>query len=476
MAEMNCPDIQNIKMNQPARTFSLIGIVVFLLLAMHLLPTLSVDDIELRHVNILSSLLPEPEAKETEVVAVSKPRKSATVAVTVQGKHVQFTEKWGKGIAPIIDYSNGKTGGMEHFYAALDSIKLLRRPVRIAYYGDSYIEGDIFTADIREMFQAKFGGSGVGWVDCGTGLANLRRSVVQKHSGIKEYSVVKKPFNYDRQSLAERYYIPSEGARVTAKGSRFYEHAKYWSSAKLFFRTASSISVKVETPDGSSVSHFFDGSPDVRMLETSGNMQSITYRFSDVGEGTTLFGMALESGKGVILDNFSMRGSSGTTLAKIPMNTLYDFNNMRPYDLIILHFGLNVAVKGNPVSVLRAYTNKMKKAVQHFRAAFPTASILVISVPDRDQRSADGIKTMREVKNLVTLQDRLAADMQVGFFNFFEAMGGEESVKQLVDRNMANKDYTHLSFGGGRAVAKKVFPSFVAGLDNYKRRKKIEQE
>ena len=45
-------------MNQPAKTFSLIGIVVFLLLMMHQLPTLSVEGTELRHVNILSLLLP----------------------------------------------------------------------------------------------------------------------------------------------------------------------------------------------------------------------------------------------------------------------------------------------------------------------------------------------------------------------------------------------------------------------------------
>jgi hypothetical protein len=55
-------------------------------------------------------------------------------------------------------------------------------------------------------------------------------------------------------------------------------------------------------------------------------------------------------------------------------------------------------------------------------------------------------------------------------------MGGEQSMKKLVDRNLANKDYTHLSFGGGRKVARKVFPSFNEGLNNYKRRKALEQQ
>ena len=211
------------------------------------------------------------------------------------------------------------------------------------------------------------------------------------------------------------------------------------------------------------------------MIETKGEMASVNYRFTGVSPRTTLFGMALESDRGVVLDNFSMRGSSGTQLARIPINTLAHFARLRPYDLIIVHYGLNEAVKGNTVPILKVYIEGMKKAIGNVHAAFPDASILVVSVPDRDQRSAEGITTLKEVKNLVNLQEQLAADCHVGFLNFYKAMGGEGSMKRLVDRNMANKDYTHLSFGGGRLVARKVFPSFMAGLKNYKRRKAMEQ-
>ena len=118
----------------------------------------------------------------------------------------------------------------------------------------------------------------------------------------------------------------------------------------------------------------------------------------------------------------------------------------------------------------------MKKAIENIRAANPKASLLVVSVPDRDQRSADGITTLKEVKDLVGLQAQLAADSHVAFYNLYQAMGGESSMKKLVDRNLANKDYTHLSFGGGRQIARKVFPSFIAGFENYKRRKALEQQ
>ena len=171
-----------------------------------------------------------------------------------------------------------------------------------------------------------------------------------------------------------------------------------------------------------------------------------------------------------------MRGSSGVQLGSIPQKTLSDFAHLRPYDLIIVHFGLNEAIKGNTVPLLKMYIKRMKRAIENIRAANPEASLLVVSVPDRDQRSADGITTLKEVKDLVGLQAQLAADSHVAFYNLYEAMGGESSMKKLVDRNLANKDYTHLSFGGGRQIARKVFPSFIAGFENYKRRKALEQQ
>ena len=125
-------------MNPSARTFTLISLIVSTLLLMHQLPSLSVCDVPLRPVNLLSAVLPEPEEAEIDVPtptplppsAVSNSRKEA----------IHFQETWPKGVQPIVDYSAGKAGGMEHFYRQMAQIKALDRPVRIAYYGDSYIE------------------------------------------------------------------------------------------------------------------------------------------------------------------------------------------------------------------------------------------------------------------------------------------------------------------------------------------------
>ena len=348
--------------------------------------------------------------------------------------------------------------------------------MRIAYFGDSFIEGDILTGDLRALFQDRFGGSGVGWVDCSMPAAVVRRTVNLKSNGVAGFATVKKPFDKGRQGFSQRYFVPSEGASVTARGSKSQPHVGSWQHANLFFRTPQAIEINVEAGNMPAYRYQTRASDGVQVLTTKGEMGAVSYRFTQVSPQTTLFGIALESGKGVILDNLSMRGSSGVQLGSIPQKTLSDFAHLRPYDLIIVHFGLNEAIKGNTVPLLKMYIKRMKKAIENIRAANPEASLLVVSVPDRDQRSAEGITTLKEVKDLVGLQAQLAADSHVAFYNLYEAMGGESSMKKLVDRNLANKDYTHLSFGGGRQIARKVFPSFIAGFENYKRRKALEQQ
>ena len=110
----------------------------------------------------------------------------------------------------------------------------------------------------------------------------------------------------------------------------------------------------------------------------------------------------------------------------------------------------------------------MSAVIRRFKAAYPQTSILVVSMTDRDQRSMEGIHTMAGVESLVGYQQIMAANEQVAFFNLFQAMGGRESMKTLVDKGLANKDYTHISHAGGRRLATYLVKSILAGFDNDK--------
>ncbi len=555
--ESEKPKKNNPEVNQIARTFTLVGLIVVVLLALHFLPKLSVGETELRRVNLLSDVLPEVESDGLDFMpevpkvpeAPLLPPEGGTMVATAQASQAPqapLSAPKGATIAPsadsitieapsgavggasssgtaggvsssgaaegastsfILDYSQGGAGGMRHFYQALANAKKMNRPVRVAYYGDSFIEGDIFTADLRELLQDQFGGNGVGWVDCASQVHGFRTTVVHNFSGINEYEVVKRPFKVTNQGIAQRYFTAANGAKINYKGSKVRHHLNAWDKAIFYLRTDGGLTMRttingdttlVNTVEGSQnlqiVEHkapqaskaaqaapsapegaTIDSTSDSKTIEApsgavggaaaSSSISSVNYSFTNIGAGTLLYGVAFEGTKGVVVDNFSMRGSAGYTLSNIPAATLAQFAARRPYDLIVLHFGLNVA--NAKQANYSGYTRQMGEAIDHLRQAYPEASFLIVSMPDRDQRTDAGLRTMKGVEQLVAYQQIMASDHAVSFFNLFEAMGGRESMKGLVEQGMANKDYTHINFKGGRHLARLLYDALMAGYHSY---------
>ena len=76
---------------------------------------------------------------------------------------VMYADKGADSLGTRIeDYSVGHIG-LKRFFAALRNSRQANRPVRVAFLGDSFIEGDIVVADFRSGMQERFGGRGVGF-------------------------------------------------------------------------------------------------------------------------------------------------------------------------------------------------------------------------------------------------------------------------------------------------------------------------
>ena len=178
------------------KTLLLTLLVALFLFLLHFLPTFKIGDAKLREIDILSDLAQKKKVLEDVIPSPKKP--SAIVAYDKDGKVIDFKEEWPKGIERIVDYSAGKPGGLDHFYSQLNLLaqkQAVGRPVRIAYFGDSYIEGDILLADLREDLQKQYGGYGVGWIDAGNDLDRYKHTVDNKFTGLTEH-MVQKPASY----------------------------------------------------------------------------------------------------------------------------------------------------------------------------------------------------------------------------------------------------------------------------------------
>lgn len=454
--------------NHLSYTLALVAFVVLVLLALHGLPSITVGGKTLRRVDLLSDLRPiAPSAAEPDSLLPPPPRVKPA-----------FVDTCRAGMTCIEDYSDSTLRGMTPFYRALDELAQHPRQVRIAVFGDSFIEADILTADLREMLQSRFGGCGVGFVTITSMTNGFRPTVRHSFGGWQSHSATDTVF-FDRtkQGISGHYFIPRPGAYVELKGQNKYaSHLDTCQQASIFFYTKSDLALSVKVNRGETQTRTFRPTGDLQEMEVNGRIGSVRWTV-DAADSVLFYGLAMDGREGIIVDNFSLRGSSGLSLRFIPVWMMHEFNEQRPYDLVILQYGLNIATeRGRNYD---KYRDGMQTTIAHLKEAFPQAGLLIVGVGDRDYKTEDGdLRTMPGIRNLVRYQQNLAADNDVAFWNLFEAMGGEGSMAELVHAkpSEANYDYTHINFRGGKRLAGLLYDALIYGKEQYDRRRAYEEE
>ena len=440
-------------------------VVLIVLIGMHWLPVLTVDGHTMRRVDLLGDIrYPETEEDETDSLPPAPVVKPA------------FVDTCRGGMTCIEDYSDSTMRGMTPFYKALDEMKSKGRQVRIAVFGDSFIEADILTADLREMLQKKFGGCGVGFVTITSMTSGYRPTVRHSFSGWASHSIMDSVyFDRKKQGISGHYFVARSGAYVQLRGQDKYASLlDTCQRASIFFFNKGEVSLSAVVNRGEPLSRQFTSNGRLQKMQVEGRIGSVRWNINQA-DSTLFYGLAMDGKQGVIVDNFSLRGSSGLSLRSIPAKMLEEFNEQRPYDLIILQYGLNIATQRG-----RNYDNYQKgmlTAIEHLKECFPQSGFLLLSVGDRDYKTETGeLHTMPGVKNLVRYQQNIAAESSIAFWNMFQAMGGERSMAKLVhDKpSKANYDYTHINFRGGKYLAGLLYESLIYGKEQYERRQAYE--
>ncbi|MCK9180406.1 MAG: SGNH/GDSL hydrolase family protein [Bacteroides sp.] len=457
--------------NYLSYTLALIVVVLVGLLLMNHVPSISIFNKQMRKVDLLGDI-------RKEKVVIDSTSFLDTIPMPSVAKPA-FVDSCKKGMICIEDYSDSTQRGMSLFYEALSQKIENKEPVRIAVFGDSFIEADIFTADLRELLQNKYGGKGVGFVPITSLVYGFRPTVYHRFDGWDTHTVTDSVyFDYSKQGVSGHYYRPTyEGAYVELRGQRKYaSNLEVVDLSTIYFKNNDSLTLSVKVNHNEPIFHDIPASKKLDKLTIEDNIERVRWTVESC-DSTYFYGIAMDGASGIILDNFSLRGSSGTSLRSIPAEMLKEFNALRPYDLVILQYGLNVASEHN--LDYDYYYKMMLPNVEHIKKCFPEAGLLLVSVGDRDYKTETGdVKTMPGVKSLVRYQQKIAAKSNIAFWNLFEAMGGDESMASLVHDNpsKANYDYTHINFRGGKHLAEILYETLIYGKEQYDKRKAYEKE
>lgn len=350
------------------------------------------------------------------------------------------------GLTVIEDYTVGEVG-LYHFKKALGEGRLARMTV----LGDSYIEGDIFTQNLRENLQDAYGGQGTGYMSMHSDFPGFRRSVRQGGNGWTEYSAAKKA---DKKyvGVSEHYYMPKGNALSTYKGVTALRHADAWSVSRFLFISPNNTTIMIKTT-GDWVEYPVTGSPDVQSIVVEGATEEFDVRCTD--RKLVALGVWLDGTKGVGVDCMSSRGYSGVTLTKLDENLCRQMARFVNYDLIVLEFGINAMTSKQ--TDYTVYANKLVEVINHVRQCYPSADILLMGIGDRGERVAGSVKSMRSAPYMVNAQRDAARRAHCLFWDTRQAMGGEDAIVRWSSEGKANKDYIHLTHKGGEELAKLMF-------------------
>ena len=356
--------------------------------------------------------------------------------------------------ANIVDFEDFDTLATTRFDAFISKLAN-GEDVRIAFMGDSFVEGDIVTCDLREELQSRFGGRGAGFIPADIPFATVRKSIKRTSANWKTYSVMKP--KEAPEALRERLFVSgylAEGrAGATTRWQATTSHASLDSCTQARILLISRDTSRVEVVLGDTLRNEFmiAGDERVREIYVEGPVDDIRLR---VVEGSVMcYGATMEGNGGVTVDNFSVRSNNGHAIFGTSATVNRQVDELLGYDLVVLQYGLNIMQKGQ--RVYAKYRDQVRDMIAYAERCFPNAAIMVVGVSDRWVKNSEtnAYEPIGSVDALTSYQRAAADSCKVVFWNTSRVMKGLGGMPTFVSNGWAAKDYTHINYAGGKRIA-----------------------
>ena len=370
------------------------------------------------------------------------------------------------------------------FFRELEQAQAQDAPVRILHYGDSQIEMDRISSDLRQGLQERFGGLGTGFFPA---LSNVpSASISRSASGaFVQYTMYGDSTTvragHNRYGPLAQVVQLTGGGTITLRPSK----SKY---AKDIANEFSSISILYGRPDEDFDIKVSADTLKPRVVTQKGKSGVVlqTWHFPRpvpkailrITGSAEIYGISADGDGGVAVDNVPLRGCSGNIFTRISRPLMADCLEMTDTRLIILQFGGNYMPVTRNSKVIEQYMEQITAQLQYFHEVAPKARLLFIGPSDMG-KSVDGrVVTWPRLPELVDSLKATALRNDAAYWDLYRMMGGENSMVQWVKHNppLAGPDYIHFTPAGAQKVGETFTQSLLTYYDFYQLRKTYPQE
>lgn len=434
-----------------------------------------------------ASLFFEKKAEKTDIsniIALADAADKATEEVkdTVEEKKTESLDAPIKLITSI-QYKNTSKSAMTNFFNSLANLSNEEKSIRILHYGDSQIEGDRISDYLRLKLQGQFGGEGPGLIS----FMPVAPSVVNKISwspGWERYPVFAgkdkrvKHNNFGALAHITRFYNYAPITDTTQYKSAWVKvvtsknggpKAAAYKKIKLFYggaQTKTHIELYENGTLNTSDSLVAGGNFNIKEFNLSQGALLQEFKFKGK-DSPDFYGVSLEGSKGVMVDNFGLRGSSGTFFNQINSAQLKQFYDYLNAKLIILQFGGNSLPYITTKEQADGFGRYLKSQILIIKKLAPEASILVVGPADMSVKVGAEYETHPQLENLRDAIKKTAFDTDCAFFDMYSCMGGRNSMLAWVEQGIGAKDYIHFSSGGARKIAVLLYSSLISDYNEF---------
>ena len=346
----------------------------------------------------------------------------------------------------IVDSTTDSRVFLQSFYTSLDDADTHK--IRVMHYGDSQIEEDRITMQIREKMQAQYGGRGVGLIPVAQTIPTLTVKqelhmsghFVSPQNGPRRYMV----YAMKRDQRSDGLYGPmgqmAEMNDSLVRGSEQIMAVVHPLQANTLFE-------RWRVFADSSIHYTFSG--DTAFLQGRGNV----------------YGLSQESNTGVIVDNIPMRGCIGLVFTKMDREQLTTFYREQNVRLIILQYGGNAIPFNEKPSTIQAIVSGLRQQVRFLKTCAPEASILFIGPSDMMRQTEGEWATYPMVPYMDKLLRKMALEENIAYFSLFRWMGGEGSMLRWQEIGLAGADGVHFNRAGARKAGNAIADWILNGVD-----------
>ena len=389
--------------------------------------------------------------------------------------HDFFCENPDRIYLPDNDYTY-----LDPVFKEFENARKERRTVRVAHYGDSQIEMDRISSELREALQTRFGGIGTGMFPA---LSNVPSASISRSSegGLHHYTMygdsTTSRAGHNRYGVMAQVVQLGGGANISlrvTKQKNAKDRVRSFSSVSLLVgRTSSKFSAQV-TSDTLK--------PEPTVIDSAGvfyyrwtfprPVQKASMRLSGNAE---IYGISTDGTGGVAVDNIPLRGCSGTIFTRISKDLMAASYAIDDTRLIILQFGGNYMPVTKSQKNIDQYQERIAEQIRFFKEAAPDARIIFIGPSDMGKSRGGRMLTWPLLPEMVDALKATALSNGIAYWDLYRMMGGENSMAQWVKHSpaYAGPDYIHFTPAGASKVGETFARSLLTYYDFYDLRKTV---